>query len=103
MDQHAQNSYRVAAAVYSYKSYPTKVDYDHVARQIVAKYPFMCDQNESHVRYCRLETSVDNKTLCNKLSRSLNCGQGNLVRNLQYPNYFAERVVLLQNGRPRAR
>ena len=39
----------VANAVFDYASYPTREDYDHVARQIVKKYQFMSDDKGSHV------------------------------------------------------
>ncbi len=32
----------VAAAVFRYKSYPSRDEYDHVAEQVVSAYPFMC-------------------------------------------------------------
>lgn len=40
----------VAAALYHKKAYPTRLEYAHVAEQIVAAYPFMADQQGSHVR-----------------------------------------------------
>ena len=40
----------VAAAVYHKKAYPTSIEYDHVASQVVATYPFMSDDKKSHVR-----------------------------------------------------
>ena len=40
----------VAASVYHKKAYPTSMEYDHVARQIVRKYNFMSDDKGSHVR-----------------------------------------------------
>ena len=40
----------VAAAVYHKKAYPTQMEYNHVASQVVATYPFMSDENKSHVR-----------------------------------------------------
>ncbi len=31
----------VAAAVFSFKSYPTKDEYTHIGQQIINKYPFL--------------------------------------------------------------
>lgn len=31
----------VAAAIFRFKSFPTKEEYDHVSQQIVTKYPFL--------------------------------------------------------------
>ena len=41
--------FTVASAVFKYASYPTREEYDHVARQIVKKYKFMADSKGSHV------------------------------------------------------
>lgn len=41
--------FTVANAVFKYESYPTNLDYDHVAREIVKKYKFMADDRGSHV------------------------------------------------------
>ena len=35
--------------MFEYTPYPTKEEYDHVARQIVKKYKFMSDDKGSHV------------------------------------------------------
>ena len=32
----------IAESIYGYKSYPTNDEYDHVAEQIVKKWPFLC-------------------------------------------------------------
>lgn len=41
--------FTVAIAMFEYTPYPTKEEYDHVARQIVKKYDFMSDDKGSHV------------------------------------------------------
>lgn len=41
--------FTVANAVFKYESYPTNLDYDHIAREIVKKYKFMADDRGSHV------------------------------------------------------
>lgn len=49
----------VANAVFKYTTYPSKMEYDHVAKQIVEKYPFMGDKKGSHVSeicdVCKIE------------------------------------------------
>jgi len=41
--------FTVANAVFDYTAYPSKEEYDHVARQIVKRYQFMSDDKGSHV------------------------------------------------------
>ena len=41
--------FTVANAMFEYTHYPTREEYDHVARQIVRKYEFMSDDRGSHV------------------------------------------------------
>ena len=39
----------VANAIFEHTTYPSKMEYDHIAKQIVAKYAFMGDKKGSHV------------------------------------------------------
>lgn len=41
--------FTVANAIFKYTSYPTKEEYDHIARQIVNEYKFMSDDKGSYV------------------------------------------------------
>ena len=43
--------FTVAIAMFQHTDYPTKGEYDHVARQIVKKYEFMSDDKGSHVSW----------------------------------------------------
>ena len=42
----------VAAAIFRYKSYPTREEYDHVSQQIIAKYPFLSSLSGSGYVNC---------------------------------------------------
>ena len=61
----------VAAAIYHKKAYPTKMEYEHVGSQIVTKYPFMADEQGSHVRtplQLRISSFRNNGLLNHRLS-----------------------------------
>jgi len=47
--------FTVATAIFKHTSYPSKVEYDHVAEQIVKKYKFMGGDKGSHVSLTLLE------------------------------------------------
>ena len=42
----------VANAIFKHTMYPSDMEYDHVAEQIVTKYAFMGDKKGSHVSEC---------------------------------------------------
>ena len=35
---------RIAGAIFNFKSYPTKDEYNHIGHQVIAKYPFLCSE-----------------------------------------------------------